>query len=136
MHSGKGWGKNTGTRLIQASFREAGGQGGGGGGCDERQEDARCIRGVNQALPVAGPLPGGTAWLLPPAALSSRCRPGSAAFTHNSSNTQHAAVRPGQKQAPLLPAPSLPCNIFHTSLSFLFVLYFFFVFFFTGRRTA
>lgn len=82
MHSRKGGGKNTGTRLIQASFRL---------GAGEALMKGRRMRGVLEEsirLPVAAPLPGGTAWLLPPAALSSRCRTGSAALMHDSSNTQ------------------------------------------------
>lgn len=111
-----------GTRLIQASFRMGDGGGRGGGGAGEALMKGRRMRGVLEEsirLPVAGPLPGGTAWLLPPAALSSRCRPGSDALTHNSSNTQHTthntqhtAVRAGKEKALQLSVPSLLCKIF------------------------
>lgn len=50
------------------------------------------------SLPVSGPLLGGTAWLLPPAALSSRCLRGSAALTNNSGAKQESGQEKKNKQ--------------------------------------
>lgn len=50
-------------------------------------------------IPVSGPQPGGKAWLLPPAALSSRCPHGSAAFTQNTVGVEPLRLPPGKSKA-------------------------------------
>lgn len=65
------------------------------------------------SLPVSGPLLGDKAWLLPPAALSSRCPPGSVALTNNR-EAKERGVRPGKEKAlPSTVNTSQGCKIFH-----------------------
>lgn len=66
------------------------------------------------SLPVSGPLLGGKAWLLPPAALSSRCPPGSVALTNNREAKKKGGVGPGKEKAlPSTVNTSQGCKIFH-----------------------
>lgn len=89
-------------------FQGGGGSGGGGqwGGLDERQEDARCIRGVNQATCRwaspwwYGMAPSSSGAILSMSARFSRLDAQQQQHTTQRNTTQHTAVRPGKEKKP------------------------------------
>lgn len=130
MHSRNGGGK---TRLIQASF---GGEW-GGRGFDERQEDARCIRGVNQpTCRWASPWWYGMAPSSSGAILSMSARFSRLDAQQQQHTTQHTAVRPGkrEKKAPCFQSPV--CRVRFSTYPFLVLFVFIIIFFFTGWKMA
>lgn len=122
MHFHKG-GKNTGTRLIQrrrvlplGSFLRSRRQ---RRGFDKRQEDVRCIRGVNQATCLwasawwYGMASSSSGAILSMSARFSRLNTQQHTTAHNSAGSQ------ARKKPCIYCEPNLPCKIFHRPLLFL-----------------